>query len=174
MKIQEIRYKLLNDFAFLVAVIVNNNPVAVTENLNKVYDKNPENKEALINIILEFKEAGQEALVSRILSVPFIEENASVNMIKAWESIKSDVNNVSGGSSISEFKDWSGGMFMAIGMLGSAYLGNQGGTGGGGYYPDPQPREDFTMYWIIGAVVVLIIIAVIIMAVKGGKGSKKA
>ena len=165
MTVQEIIYKLKNDFPFLVSIIVKNNPDAVRANLSQMIDANYENTESMINAILDLQEGGQTELVQQALRVPFLVANASPNLILAWEQVKAESKSkvstsamrglslpsggyqgVSGSEQWaggdengggSGFAGWSGGLFDAIGTIGSAWLGGQSGQqpGYGGQMP---------------------------------------
>jgi hypothetical protein len=165
----EIVYKLKNDFPFAVAVIVNNNPNAVTVNLNKVYDRQPENTQALVDLILQFQEAGREEIVANILMVPWIPDNATPEMNRAWENIKAEARQSKGqGAGVMAFSDWSGGMFDALATIGSTAIiyKNQGQPGGTGVYVPPVQQSDNTMLYMIIGVIAVIVILVVIMAIR--------
>ncbi len=168
----EIVYKLKNDFPFLVATIVANNPQAVTTRLLEVWGKGePENVDALYDSVMEIAETGtHNDLVNYILSVPFLTTNASPELNKAWNTVKGQVSSVSdGGATISAFKDWSGGMFSAIGQLGGAFLGGKmaGGSNQQPVYIAPAPaKKDNTIWYVLGAIVVVILVVVVIFAMR--------
>jgi hypothetical protein len=167
----EIVYKLKNDFPFLVATIVANNPQAVTTRLLEVWGKGePENVDALYDSVMEIAETGQHNdLVNYILSVPFLSTNASPELEKAWETVKGQVSSVAdGGATITAFQDWSGGMFSAIGSLGGAFLGGQmqGGSNQPMYIAPAPAKKDNTIWYVLGAIVVVILVVVVIFAMK--------
>ncbi len=158
----EIIYLLKNDFEFLATVIVFNNPVAVQDRIVETYPKQFENEEAMLQVIFEFANRGDEEFVDNALSVPFLTENANAELNLAWEQIKIEAGTGA------KFSDWSGGMFQAIGMIGSSIFAGGGAGGGGtfpmGYPPQPEPRRDYTIWYVLGGLAFIIIIAIFLMS----------
>lgn len=170
MTVEEILYKLKNDFSFLVNVVVSNNPDDVRRNLSQIIDGNYESVDSMINVIMQLHEVGQDDLVRKALNVPFISSNASPNLLSAWEQLKLQANSslstarttdptlaiptggytgVSGseqyatGGSGGGFASWSGGLFDMVGQIGSAWIGASSGqqtTQPGSYYVAPQQQ----------------------------------
>lgn len=186
MTVEEIIYQLKTNFPFAVSVIVGNNPDAIESNLSQVVDGNYESEESMINTILDLQEGGQTEIVMQVLEVPFLPDNASDNLVRAWESIKNEAGastmatarggdaTTSGGeagTSGGGFASWSGGMFGALGQIGSAWLGgqNQGQSGGSGvqmpiYTQPTQQKKNNTIWWILGAIILVVLVIVMIFA----------
>jgi hypothetical protein len=152
MNVEEIVYNLKNDFTFLSEVIVYNNPVAVQDKIVESYPAEFENEQAMLDVIYQFAGVGNEEFVTNALSVPFDETNASEELLRAWNQIKSEAGKTA------KFSDWSDGLFGAIGTIGGAWLDDTPETV---VYAD-APRRDFTMWYVVGGAVAVIILVLVL------------
>lgn len=151
----EIVYNLKSDFPFLAEVIVYNNPRAVEQKINESYPANFENQNAMLDVIFDFASRGDEDFVNYVLSVPFLSENATPELLLAWNNIK-----LQAGSG-ARFSDWSGGMFQAIGMIGSSWVANDDTV----VINEPLPNRsyDYSKFYVLGGFVVVVLIVLVLI-----------
>ena len=161
MNSKQIIYDLKNNFEFLAEVIVYNNPNAVEQKINESYPANFENENAMLDVIFDFASRGEQDFVINALSVPFLTENANTELLIAWNVIQ-----VEAGSG-AKFSDWSGGMFQAIGMIGSSVANNN--SGGDINLPPEPPRTDYTKFFLLGGIVLILLVIVFVFTRNRGK-----
>jgi len=160
MNSKQIIYDLKNNFEFLAEVIVYNNPNAVEQKINESYPANFENENAMLDVIFDFASRGEQDFVINALSVPFLTENANTELLIAWNVIQ-----VEAGSG-AKFSDWSGGMFQAVGMIGSSWASNSNADI---YLPPEQPKTDYTKFFLLGGIVLILLVIVFVFTRNKGK-----
>lgn len=86
---EEIKQKLIADPDFLISFIIQNNPMAIYQNLARFGYFTPYDNQAMFEKIRLLFQIGQGPVAEQILKVPFLEENAPEGYAEIIDEINS-------------------------------------------------------------------------------------